>query len=593
MHRCFPLLALLALPLLARADDAAELEKKVRALQAEIEKVRGLKFKKPVPVRVAPRGKERPSTNAYYDLVKKEVVLYDDIKPGYGKGVLIHELVHALQDQHFDLKKKHQETFGSDAELAFAALVEGDAQLVTIEMLQKEQPHIAMMLKTDLEKAKNLRFAFLYGQGTRWVKAIKDKGGWKAVDRRYAFPPMSTASILHPGQFIMPVKLGPGTTVGEYGLVEMFLSHPATKAKALKSADGWRGDRAIKGGGAEGRTFAFASNEQAARFFASFTELRQAQSPAEKFTVKPDRRDYRSPAGATRSILLRGKRVYEVNAPGDAEHALMLERLEGRPLVTVYSAAQKKVVGFGEMIDDLTKADIVCVGEAHDSEADHHIQLMVIKGLFAVDEKMGVGLEMFQRPFQKALDRYATGAIGEEAFLEDSEYQKRWGYDWALYRPIADFCRRNRVPLAGLNVADELRKRVSKEGYDKLTAEEKKQIGEVDFLVKAHRDYHFPRLAKMHGGAKVSKEQQERMYQVMTIWDEYMADSAVKFLKGRNLRRVVILAGGGHVEKGFGIPDRAKKRLKGGAVRAVRIVSGEELEKVRKDPQADFVILAR
>jgi uncharacterized iron-regulated protein len=571
--RRFICLVLLALPLVCIADEKENLEKNVRELSKEIEKARGLKFKKPVAVRVVKREKgERPGVNAYYDVRKKEVVLYDDIKGSYSKAVLIHELVHALQDQHFDLKKLHEESYGSDAELAMAAMVEGDAQLVTIEMLQKVQPHILKMLTAPWEKSKNLQRGFLYGQGIRWVKAIKDKGGWAAVDKRYAFPPMSTASILHPGEFIMPVNLGPGKRLGELGLIRILLEHEKTAGKALEAASGWRGDRLITEGEETGWVVAFATEKQAERFH-------------DVLKTHPSR--------AKSSVSRAGKRVYEVNAPTEAERGRLMERLRGRPLLTVYSAKEKKEVGFGAMIDELGRADIVCVGEQHDSEADHHVQLMVIKGLYALDERIGVGMEMFQRPYQKALDRYVAGDLSEAAMLEDTEYLKRWGYDWALYRPIADFCRRNRVPLAGLNIANELRARVSKEGHAKLTDEEKKLIGDVDFGVKAHREYHFPRLGETHGGAKLGKEQHERMYQVMVVWDEYMADSAVRLLKERALRRVVVLAGGGHIERHFGIPDRAGKRLKSGVVRTVRIVQGGDLGKVAKEPQADFVVLTR
>ncbi len=571
MLRFLPLCLLLASPLLA--DTPADLEAQVRTLSKEIEKARGLKFKQPVKVRVAARAKgERPGVNAYYDIRKKEVVLYDDIKGSYSKAVLIHELVHALQDQHFDLKKLH-EAAGSDAELARAALIEGDAMLVAIEMLQKDQPGIAGMLMSPLDKSKNLQNAFLYGQGARWVKHAKDKGkGWESVNRRYAFPPMSTASILHPGEFIQPVKLGPGKTVGEFGIIKLLLANERTAPKALEAASGWRGDRLIEDGDDTGWAVAFADEKQAERFH-------------DVLKIHPDR--------AKSAIVRAGKRVFEVNAATEKARLALMDRLRGKPLLTVYSAREKKEVGFGQMIDGLASADIVCVGEQHDSVMDHHVQLMVIKGLFALDERTGVGMEMFQRPFQKAIDRYIAGSIGEEAFLEDTDYQKRWGFDWALYSPIVHFCRNNGLPLAGLNIGNELRARVSKDGHAKLTDDERKQIGEVDFNVKAHRDYHFPRLGQMHGGATTPKDQQERMYQVMTVWDEYMADSAVKFLTERKLRRVVVLAGGGHIERFFGIPDRAARRLKGGTVRTVRVVSGGSLEGVTKDPQADFVVLMR
>ena len=51
----------------------------------------------------------------------------------------------------------------------------------------------------------------------------------------------------------------------------------------------------------------------------------------------------------------------------------------------------------------------------------------------------------------------------------------------------------------GANVADELRRKVSKAGYDKLSVLEKKQLGKIDFQVKEHRAYWFDKLGNMHG----------------------------------------------------------------------------------------------
>jgi uncharacterized iron-regulated protein len=69
-----------------------------------------------------------------------------------------------------------------------------------------------------------------------------------------------------------------------------------------------------------------------------------------------------------------------------------------------------------------------------------------------------------------------------------------------------------------------------------------------------------------------------------------MASSAARFKKERGLARLLIIAGGGHVERRFGIPDRVEK-LSGGKAVAVRIVqAGEPLEEKGK-PLADLTIL--
>ena len=146
------------------------------------------------------------------------------------------------------------------------------------------------------------------------------------------------------------------------------------------------------------------------------------------------------------------------------------------------------------------------------------------------------------------------------------------------------------MPLAALNAPKELTSRVSKVGVEKLNDAEKKQLGDIDFQVKTHRDHWYERLAKMHGAKKdVPKERKERSYQVMTLWDGFMADSAARFQQSRQLRRMVVLAGSGHINYGFGIPDRLSKRT-GGKVVKLYITHGKEGQQAVKDQAADYYI---
>jgi aminopeptidase N len=176
--------------------------------------------------------------------------------------------------------------------------------------------------------------------------------------------------------------------------------------------------------------------------------------------------------------------------------------------------------------------------------------------------------------------------------LKATEYRERWGFDWSLYRPIVEFCRRNNLPLAALNAPKELTKRISKVGYAGLTDDEKKQLGPVDFQVKDHRDYWYERLPKMHGLKNPTPEQKEHGYEVMTVWDDYMAASAADFQRDRNVRRMVVLAGGGHIERGFGIPLRAARRT-GGKAATVRIEVGGDLDKLTADATTDYVVVVK
>jgi uncharacterized iron-regulated protein len=96
----------------------------------------------------------------------------------------------------------------------------------------------------------------------------------------------------------------------------------------------------------------------------------------------------------------------------------------------------------------------------------------------------------------------------------------------------------------------------------------------------------------MHGQKDATPEQKERGYQVMTVWDDYMAASAAAFQRERNVRRMVVLAGSGHIERGFGIPLRAARRT-GGAAATITVVVDGDLEKLAADAAADYVVVVK
>ncbi|HZZ78818.1 MAG TPA: ChaN family lipoprotein [Gemmataceae bacterium] len=576
MHPSRFILASLSVIFLLSTQVAAQGPKVVaetlRKLEKEIAAVRSLEFKAPVQAKVIARDKSAKGVQGYYSPKDKTLYLYDDNAGNYERGVLIHEMVHALQDQHFGLAKLHQDTFGTDAELALAALVEGDATFTMIEVLKKEQPKVAGMLNTSLDKAKNLRNAFLYGTGARYVQSLHAKGGWKSVDVRYKFPPRTTAAILSAGN--SSIDLGPGRSVGAFGLIQMTADHAAAKPLAIAAASGWIGDRVVEDGAVKSWQLAFDTAEHAQRFHQAYALLPQ--------------NDKARVAGAS----IKGTRVLVVEAPNASAYRAALDRLEGTPTLQIYSAKERRQLSFGELSDRLLEADMICVGESHDNELCHRVQLQIIKAVHASDARLGVGMEMFQRPYQEPLDKFVRGEIGEEDMLKATEYKTRWGFHWSLYQPIVDFCKRNAVPVAALNAPRELTKKISAGGFAKLSDDDKKSLGPIDFHVKAHRDHWYETLAKMHGNIKVSEDQKERSYQVMTTWDEYMAASAAAFQEARKLRRMVVLAGSGHIDLGFGIPQRAVQRT-GGKAATVHIAPGGDAAKLFASPPADFVIIAR
>jgi len=226
----------------------------------------------------------REQVAGFYEPKTKEFYLAAWLPISDQKRVIAHELVHALQDQHFNLRRFESWPKGdSDAELAAHALVEGEATLVMIEYDFEQQG-----LKLDMNKIgsltdnmieqdsdsdakaypvlaaapkvlkENLQFPYIYGAG--FVGAVLKNRSWRVLDTSYESLPASSEQIMHPERFLVrdnPVKiemsdlagsLGPNwkkadaDVNGEFGYL-VALSEFIPKRTARTAADGWGGDR--------------------------------------------------------------------------------------------------------------------------------------------------------------------------------------------------------------------------------------------------------------------------------------------------------------------------------------------------------------
>jgi uncharacterized iron-regulated protein len=244
-----------------------------------------------------------------------------------------------------------------------------------------------------------------------------------------------------------------------------------------------------------------------------------------------------------------------------------------------------------DVVKSLASKKIVYVGEQHDNFAHHQVQLKILQGLYRQNPRIAVGMEMFQQPFQKALDDYIAGAIDERTFLKRSEYFKRWDIDYHLYKPILDFARAEHLPVIALNVRREIVEKVGKSGLDSLSKEEKQEIpAELDGSDPQYRE----RLKEIFAAHEHGENKNfEFFYQAQMLWDETMAESIDRFLKRNRDYRMVVLAGAGHVQYRSGIPKRAFK--KNGLDYAI-VLSDAEVEQDIADyiifPEPEKVITA-
>jgi uncharacterized iron-regulated protein len=244
-----------------------------------------------------------------------------------------------------------------------------------------------------------------------------------------------------------------------------------------------------------------------------------------------------------------------------------------------------------KIVTQLQAANVVYLGEIHDRESDRQQQLAIIQALFKHKSQLAIGMEMFQRQKQPALDRYLAGKITIDELREQTEFDKRWGFKWASYVPMLEFAKANRLPVIALNTPTEVTRKAAKQGIESLTGEDLKYIPPIAEIDRNNVKYQQLILGsyQQHAGmVSISSKSFDRFYLAQLLWDETMAAATANFIKQNPDYQTIVIAGRAHIIYGYGIPDRVLRRVGNSkfSYRTVLIAGDSNLQQ----PQtADFI----
>jgi hypothetical protein len=219
-------------------------------------------------------------TLAYYDLVTRHVVVRGTELTPDVEATLVHELTHALQDQHFDLSGTQSgidpddEEAAHDAFSGYQALVEGDAMRIetayVLELSPDERAEYVDAYSATVADAEeqltgvpSAMHAFglvPYALGSPLVDLIAADGGNEAVDEAFDQLPSTAEHMLDPRSYLdaggpaEPTELDPPPLPGgvdepiEEGITNavdlyVILAERIDPIVALDAADGWGNGR--------------------------------------------------------------------------------------------------------------------------------------------------------------------------------------------------------------------------------------------------------------------------------------------------------------------------------------------------------------
>ena len=234
----------------------------------------------------------------------------------YERETIVREMIHALQDYHFDLRSTYRNLgWNLDAFIAFGAVIEGDVTVYTSRFTGTTTTEEAYEFLAAPNHITNVpasiarQVAFLDSAGSAWAREVLATQGVEALNTYLRYPP-STTVILHPelmesdweperltsafpGLRSSLVPLGLEATawgsLGEFLLLNYLLSAAPTPSDwrldawtgtALQAAAGWAGDSySLYGGVEEGVVVVrvrFVSEEDAREFAEAQREVATA-----------------------------------------------------------------------------------------------------------------------------------------------------------------------------------------------------------------------------------------------------------------------------------------------------------------------------
>jgi len=145
------------------------------------------------------------NVQGYYSLRDDEIVIVSDAdRPTVDTNTLVHELVHALQDQRFGIEYSAETT---DASQGYESIVEGPAELVEQLYFERCDTEWSCVRpgdeagSSDLAPGIKLQVLLPYVQGRAFVDRVREQDGWGAVNELHERPPESSTQVIHPEKY--------------------------------------------------------------------------------------------------------------------------------------------------------------------------------------------------------------------------------------------------------------------------------------------------------------------------------------------------------------------------------------------------------
>ncbi|KIE58594.1 hypothetical protein A946_06930 [Methylacidiphilum kamchatkense Kam1] len=236
------------------------------------------------------------------------------------------------------------------------------------------------------------------------------------------------------------------------------------------------------------------------------------------------------------------------------------------------------IVSQKELIEDLSKARILYLGEVHTLHSHHKAQLELLKLLYNRHIPLALALESLEAKDQKIIDQFINGQLSFKQFSEAIQWKKKWP-NYLDYKPLCLFAQKHHIPLIGIDTTHSIISKVAREGYHSLAKKEQAAFP-LATIPPLYRRFLTPYLS-VH--AFMDKQRIAFAIEAQRLRESSMAKHILSFLNSPlgSKRTMCVVTGEVHVRYGLGIPQLTQQF----AQRILLFGSKEPLRLSKKEQQ--------
>ena len=236
-----------------------------------------------------------------------------------------------------------------------------------------------------------------------------------------------------------------------------------------------------------------------------------------------------------------------------------------------------KAIDYQQMVRQLSKADVVFLGEIHNCAITHWLELRILQSLYLVHGKnLALGMEMFEADNQLIVDEHLKGLVSSDRFEEEARLWPNYSTDYA---PLVYFAREHHLPVIATEVPRRYAAMVKDRGLkclDSLSAEAKTFLPPlpIRYVANEHAEQGFA-LMRMMGQHKIDSGN-SHLSEAQALKDATMAWHIAQHAR----KKVLHVNGNIHSDGQAGIVTYLRQYAPGKKIITVRAVRQEDITRL-------------